>query len=227
MPYIFILLAITSLFSYIFWLSTEIPDGLSNIDTKWNIKKGESLVQSEFERFKVHWLLVLDCAVDKIRSFISGTIPKILAFSIYYVFMYILLFEVEPDKINELQKAAGTLSLGVFPLLFQATLHSSRLIRNKLSQTIYVMPWCGYHPKMVKGITLFAEGLFKATVNRSEEQDISIEEAFSQEIEELSSFVVALEEKNDDLREQDFDVDERMVQLVDWAETSDYFDQSE
>ena len=55
------------------------------------------------------------------------------------------------------------------------------------------MPFCGFHTKMVTGLVIFAEGLFAATLERSKEKGIGIEEAYRQEVSELGVFLEELE----------------------------------
>lgn len=62
------------------------------------------------------------------------------------------------------------------------------------------MPFCGYNPKMVQGLAIFAQGLFEAVLERSEKEHMDIRAAFEREVSELSSFLGALEEKYQELR---------------------------
>ena len=55
------------------------------------------------------------------------------------------------------------------------------------------MPFCGFHIKMVKGLVIFSEGLFQATLERANENGMSIEDAYRHEVEELGTFLEALE----------------------------------
>ena len=55
------------------------------------------------------------------------------------------------------------------------------------------MPFCGFHTKMVTGLVIFAEGLFEATLERSKADDLSIEQAYKQEVSELGMFLEELE----------------------------------
>lgn len=57
------------------------------------------------------------------------------------------------------------------------------------------MPFCGFHIKMVKGLVIFAEGLFAATLERAEDTGMDIEHAYRHEVEELGAFLEALEEE--------------------------------
>ena len=81
------------------------------------------------------------------------------------------------------------------------------------------MPWCGFNTRMITGLTMFAEGLFEATVERAREQDIAIDEAFRREIDELASFVEALEEKYQRLRTSGSAT--VMDELSDWVAEKD------
>lgn len=55
------------------------------------------------------------------------------------------------------------------------------------------MPFCGFNLQMVKGLTTFADGLFSATVERAKEKGIGLEQAFTEEVNELGQFLEALE----------------------------------
>lgn len=57
------------------------------------------------------------------------------------------------------------------------------------------MPFCGYNVKMVKGLTVFAEGLFSATLERAKEKRIDIHQAFKEEVTDLKVFLEALERR--------------------------------
>lgn len=78
------------------------------------------------------------------------------------------------------------------------------------------MPICGFNPKMLQGVTLFAQGLYEAALQRSRERGISLEEAMEIEIQEMNVFLGALEEKYQDLRKT-HSVDEAMRQLTEWT----------
>jgi hypothetical protein len=58
------------------------------------------------------------------------------------------------------------------------------------------MPLCGFNDKMLKGLELFAEGLWEQAEKRSEEDKISIEESLKQEIKEMDIFKEILAKKN-------------------------------
>ena len=64
------------------------------------------------------------------------------------------------------------------------------------------MPLCGFNPKMIQGIALFAEGLFEATVARAEEEKMSLPEAFGIELRDIKLFLQALEDKHQELKHQ-------------------------
>ena len=79
------------------------------------------------------------------------------------------------------------------------------------------MPLCGFNPKMLHGLTEFAQGLYEQAVKRSNEDSISIEEAFKIEIEEMNIFLARLDEKYyAELRPQN-NVVEAMDKLVEWC----------
>ena len=62
------------------------------------------------------------------------------------------------------------------------------------------MPLCGFNPKMIQGIAIFAEGLFEATVARAEEENLSLPEAFQIELRDIGLFLQALEDKHQELK---------------------------
>lgn len=62
------------------------------------------------------------------------------------------------------------------------------------------MPLCGFNPKMIQGISIFAEGLFEATVARAEEEDKSLDEAFQIELRDIRLFLRAIEDKHQELK---------------------------
>ena len=79
------------------------------------------------------------------------------------------------------------------------------------------MPLCGFKPGMLKGLTMFAQGLYEAAVDRAEMDHIGVEAAMKREISEMNVFLAALDEKYEELRETT-EVDEAMRALVSWAE---------
>ena len=62
------------------------------------------------------------------------------------------------------------------------------------------MPFCGFNPKMVQGLGVFAQGLFEAVLERSQAEKTDIKAAFEKEVSELSLFLEALENKYQQLR---------------------------
>ena len=62
------------------------------------------------------------------------------------------------------------------------------------------MPFCGFNPKMIRGLAIFAEGLFEATLTRAEEEGKSIPEAFQIELRDIGLFLQAIEDKHQDLK---------------------------
>lgn len=80
------------------------------------------------------------------------------------------------------------------------------------------MPLCGFNPKMIQGVAIFAQGLFEAVLARSKEEQIDVRVAFEKEVSEISLFLEALEDKYQELRrERPAHV---MTDLVDWIEES-------
>jgi len=64
------------------------------------------------------------------------------------------------------------------------------------------MPLCGFNPKMIQGIAIFAEGLFEATVARAAEENKSLPEAFRTELRDIGLFLQALEDKHQELKQK-------------------------
>jgi hypothetical protein len=62
------------------------------------------------------------------------------------------------------------------------------------------MPLCGFNPKMIQGIAIFAEGLFEATVARAREEGKSLPEAFDIELRDIRLFLQAIEDKHQELK---------------------------
>lgn len=62
------------------------------------------------------------------------------------------------------------------------------------------MPLCGFNPKMIQGIAIFAEGLFEATVARAAEEGKTLPEAFDIELRDIRLFLQAIEDKHQDLK---------------------------
>jgi hypothetical protein len=76
---------------------------------------------------------------------------------------------------------------------------------------------CGFSPKMLQGLTMFAQGLYESAVTRSHEKKISIEAAMEAEIHEMNVFLAALDEHYDELKER-MSVDDAMRGLTLWTE---------
>ena len=62
------------------------------------------------------------------------------------------------------------------------------------------MPLCGFNPKMIQGIAIFAEGLFEATVARAEEEAMTLPEAFQIELRDIRLFLQAIEDRHQELK---------------------------
>jgi hypothetical protein len=56
------------------------------------------------------------------------------------------------------------------------------------------MPLCGFNSTILKGLTLFAKGLYEQALKRSKEDEVSIERVFEIEIKEMAIFLVKLKE---------------------------------
>jgi len=79
------------------------------------------------------------------------------------------------------------------------------------------MALCGFNPKMLKGLALFAQGLYEQALKRSKKDNISIERAFELEVEEMNIFLPKLDAKYyDDLRPT-HNVEESMEKLIEWS----------
>jgi hypothetical protein len=91
-------------------------------------------------------------------------------------------------------------------------------LKLKHFREVISMPLCGFNPKMLQGLTLFAQGLYEAVLQRASERGISIEKAMEIEIEEMNVFLGALEEKYQELRKA-YSIDEAMRKLVEWTES--------
>lgn len=79
------------------------------------------------------------------------------------------------------------------------------------------MAMCGFNAQMLKGLALFAQGLYGATLRISEERGITIKHAMENKIEEMNVFLAALDEHYVELRKTQ-PVDVAMRNLVMWAE---------
>ncbi len=79
------------------------------------------------------------------------------------------------------------------------------------------MPLCGFNDQMLKGLTLFAQGLYKSADKRATEEGTSVEEAMEREIHEMNVFLAALDEHYEVLRKA-MDVDDAMRGLVAWVD---------
>jgi len=70
---------------------------------------------------------------------------------------------------------------------------------------------------MLKGLTMFAQGLYAQAQKRAKSDDISLDDAFTKEVHEMVVFLAALDERYEELRKH-YTVDEAMRELVLWAE---------
>ena len=81
------------------------------------------------------------------------------------------------------------------------------------------MPLCGFNPKMLHGLTEFAQGLYEQALKRQKQDGIPIERAFEIEVEEMNIFLTKLDEKYYDELRPRHDVAEAMNKLVEWSAT--------
>ena len=79
------------------------------------------------------------------------------------------------------------------------------------------MPMCGFNPKILEGLALFAQGVYESALRLAKERDVSIEDAMEIEIREMGVFLAALDERYDELRKTR-SVDVAMVELAKWTE---------
>jgi len=79
------------------------------------------------------------------------------------------------------------------------------------------MPVCGFNPKMLEGLTKFAQGLYEQALKRQREDGIPIKRAFEIEVEEMNIFLTKLDEKYYNELRPEHSVAEAMNKLVEWA----------
>ncbi len=79
------------------------------------------------------------------------------------------------------------------------------------------MPLCGFNPKMLKGLTMFAQGLYEQALKRQREDGISIGRAFEIEVEEMNIFLTKLDEKYYEELRPTHNVEEAMGKLTEWT----------
>lgn len=79
------------------------------------------------------------------------------------------------------------------------------------------MALCGFNPRMLHGLTEFAQGLYEQALKRQQQDGIPIERAFEIEVEEMNIFLVKLDEKYYDELRPKHGVAEAMEKLVEWS----------
>lgn len=79
------------------------------------------------------------------------------------------------------------------------------------------MPLCGFNPLMLKGLTMFAQGLYAQALDRSKRDKITVERAFEIEVKEMTIFLSKLDEKYYSELRPNHNVQEAMEQLVEWV----------
>lgn len=57
------------------------------------------------------------------------------------------------------------------------------------------MPLCGFNKKMIHGLSIFSQGLFEATLERGEQNNVDSITAVQIEVKEIDLFIKALQEK--------------------------------
>ncbi|MFH0969801.1 MAG: hypothetical protein V1804_04800 [Patescibacteria group bacterium] len=76
-----------------------------------------------------------------------------------------------------------------------------------------LMPICGFNPKMLKGLTLFAQGLYEQAKKRSEEDGVDLKESYDKEIEEMNIFLSELDRRYYEELRPKFGVEEGIKKL--------------
>jgi len=79
------------------------------------------------------------------------------------------------------------------------------------------MPMCGFNPRMLEGLTKFAQGLYEQALKRQKKDNISIERAFEIEVEEMNIFLTKLSDKYHEELRPKHTVVEAMAKLVEWT----------
>ncbi len=82
------------------------------------------------------------------------------------------------------------------------------------------MPLCGFNKKMIRGLAIFAEGLFEATLQRAKENSVDIETSFKNEVRDITEFLNALESEHQKLK-IDYTPKETMEKIVKWIDDKD------
>ena len=77
------------------------------------------------------------------------------------------------------------------------------------------MPLCGFNPKMLKGLTLFAQGLYEQAKKRSNDDGINMEKSYEKEIEEMNIFLSELDRRYYEELRPAFGVEEGIKKLFD------------
>jgi hypothetical protein len=78
------------------------------------------------------------------------------------------------------------------------------------------MPLCGFNPKMLKGLTMFAQGLYEQALKRQQKDKIPISRAFEIEVEEMNIFLIKLDEKYEKELRPECNVKKAMEKLIEW-----------
>ena len=79
------------------------------------------------------------------------------------------------------------------------------------------MPLCGFNPKMLHGLTKFAQGLYEQALKRQTEDGIPIERAFEIEVEKMNIFLAKLDGRYYDELRPKYDVATAQEKLIEWA----------
>lgn len=82
------------------------------------------------------------------------------------------------------------------------------------------MPMCGFNKKMIRGIAIFAEGLFEATLERANEKGVDIETSFRNEVRDITEFLNALENEHQKLKITN-PPRETMQKIVKWIDENE------
>lgn len=79
------------------------------------------------------------------------------------------------------------------------------------------MPFCGFNPKMLHGLTEFAQGLYEQALRRSEREGVPLERAFAIEVEEMNVFFAALDRRYYEELRPKHNVADAVERLVAWS----------
>lgn len=79
------------------------------------------------------------------------------------------------------------------------------------------MPFCGFNPEILKGMTLMAKGFYTSALRLSKEKGVPIDQAMEIEVQEMTVFLTAFDEQYAELRKT-HSVAEAMTKVAKWSE---------